>query len=655
MPLRLEHVYMAKSAPMSNRPRLRRAMLAAALEFVPPRIRNSILADEALRDTFGVTLDAVISFGEEKVAFQRSTLYAAVRAAAASARKSHKLRDQAGTEWVMVVRKVGDAPNIVLSAGTRTLHAPQFVLLTQMKRARNAFFGAESTRLNLPASSVSRWREILRKRPLADNELDQLLLELLRTPVARATLIRQQLAQQDISLDILVPKSLDYYEELIGRHSGEATIREYAEAVLAPHIRSLVAWNRIEGFKLALLLDSHPCVTDILARERLSPAEMNLIVGLSRDADAIARSSVLALAIRRPGGNRTLKENVRHLAERVAIQGEGGADEFALLFAAFVMVDGELAKSRLMAAKPPYWRRLAGLAQAALISRCIFSLSGDFTKMISWMRSVRLSEHFMQSFADLRTEPRWIAEFGVPRQLRHETAGRALIAALKHPEAVDRLGLHDLLLGDKPSSLKSQLNMTLVGLPGPLEGNSQPDAELGAKILRKIKKDLSAPSPGLTAFARLANMAFFCKLPVELLRLAAEAIRRVKYHLEFDGKREAFQSALAGLAIAAAICRSHELADELFVMIRNYRLFFRAELDIDAAFRVGMIACASRAELADWCKSVGTLITELGFGEIERAEALALSRLATELCNLVPELWATCGQGISALEAVATS
>jgi hypothetical protein len=197
-----------------------------------------------------------------------------------------------------------------------------------------------------------------------------------------------------------------------------------------------VTWNRVEGFKLALLLDSHPRVTDILAREKLSTADRNLIVALARDADAIARSSVLTLAIRRRRGYRSLKDNVGHLAERVTMQGEGSGDEFALLFAAFVMVDGELAKSRMMAAKPPYWRRLAGLAQAALISRCILSLGGDFTKLIAWMRSVRLSENFLQSFADLRTEPGWIAEFGVPRQLRHEIAGRALKAALERGETL---------------------------------------------------------------------------------------------------------------------------------------------------------------------------------------------------------------------------
>jgi hypothetical protein len=68
-----------------------------------------------------------------------------------------------------------------------------------------------------------------------------------------------------------------------------------------------------------------------------------------------------------------------------------------------------------------------------------------------------------------------------------------------------------------------------------------------------------------------------------------------------------------------------------------------------------MIACASRADLGDWCKCVGALIADLGFGELARDEAAALYQLVINLCDLVPELWAACGQGIAAIEAVGSS
>ena len=65
-----------------------------------------------------------------------------------------------------------------------------------------------------------------------------------------------------------------------------------------------------------------------------------------------------------------------------------------------------------------------------------------------------------------------------------------------------------------------------------------------------------------------------------------------------------------------------------------------------------MIACARRADLGDWCKCVGALIADLGFGELTLEEATGLHALVIDLCHIVPELWAACGQGIAAIEAV---
>jgi hypothetical protein len=109
------------------------------------------------------------------------------------------------------------------------------------------------------------------------------------------------------------------------------------------------------------------------------------------------------------------------------------------------------------------------------------------------------------------------------------------------------------------------------------------------------------------------------------------------------------------LATAAAVNRSHQLADELFIVIRSYRRFFRDELDLDAAFRIGMVACATRVDLGDWCKCVGALIADLGFGELAREEAAALHQVVICLCDLVPELWAARSEGTAAIEAVGSS
>jgi hypothetical protein len=640
---------------MKDEKRLRATMLMWSMDLVPPLIRDALLSDAALRRDYDLALDAVISFGAPKVAFKRSTLYAAVRAAGAAPGKPATVSDQAGVEWQAVVKTTEGAADLVLTSGKRILYASQLLLLTRMKTARNSFFEGEAARLNLPGPVTARWRKVLRKRPLADDEIDELMTEAFRTPVSMTSVIMEHLAQGDISVEMLVPRSLGYYEQLVGRHTGQATIKEYIAEVAVEHIRGLLTWRLKEGLQLAVLMDAHPGVTDILAEEAVSLQDLNKLALWAQGSDALARSSTLALAIRRLRGHVTLRANVSALAERLSGQGEKDKyDQFGMLSAAFVMVDGELAKTRVTASKPAYWRRLAAIAHASLISRCILATGSDLSSLIHWMRSARIREHLMQSYADLRMEPRWIAEFASPRQLKHEIAGRAVAAALKAQGAVEKLGLREVLIGDAPTSLNRQLRMPLVGLPGPLEGNVDPIAKLEPKILDQMRQDLGGPSPALSIYARVANTALFCTLPEDIPPLAAEAIRRAQYRFDAGESVETFQSTLGGLAILAAVTRNHSLADELFLLIRSYGHFLPDKLDPDAAFRVGMIACASRANLDEWCACVGRLISDLGFGELSRAEGSLLRVLVQDLCDFVPELWSTCGRGLAAMEAVAS-
>jgi hypothetical protein len=642
---------------MTYRKRDKAAMLMWCMDLRPPLIRDALLSDAALRRDYSLALDAVISFGAAKVSFKRSTLYAAVRAVGGGARaKPKKVTDQTGAKWEVSVRTTKETVDIVLASGTRILSASQFLLLTRMKGARIEFFKHESVRLNLPVAVARRWKKVLRQRPLGDDELDEVMTQVFRTPASMSSVITEHLAQGDISVEMLVPRSLGYYEQLVGRHAGQATIKEYVEEVAADHIHRLLTWRPIEGLQLALLMDAHPRVTETLAKEAMSAAELNKLALWAQGSDALARGSILALAIRRLRGHAILKTNVRALAERFS--GQGGLDkydQFGMLAATFVMVDGELAKTRIMSAKPAYWRRLAALAHASLINRCILSTPADLSKLIDWMRSARIREHLMRCYVDMRLEPRWIAEFAGPRQLKYEIAGRVLAAALNAQGSITKLGLGESLLGNASSSLKRQLKMPFANLPGPLEGNLDPVAQLEPTLLDQMRTDLAAARPALSVFARVANIALFCKLPEDIPRLLSEAIRRAQYRLDSEESVETFQSTLGGLATLAAVTRSHLLADELFILIRSYRHSLADKLDVDAAFRVGMIACASRVRLDEWCTCVGTLISDLGFGELHRDEASLLHALVGDLCDLVPELWSTCGRGLAAMEVVASS
>jgi hypothetical protein len=78
-------------------------------------------------------------------------------------------------------------------------------------------------------------------------------------------------------------------------------------------------------------------------------------------------------------------------------------------------------------------------------------------------------------------------------------------------------------------------------------------------------------------------------------------------------------------------------------------------LTIEDAFRIAIIACASRSELADWCKCLGDFMVDCAFQPITVEEATRLHSHLVHLCHLVPELWSTCGQAEAALQSVLMS
>jgi hypothetical protein len=86
--------------------------------------------------------------------------------------------------------------------------------------------------------------------------------------------------------------------------------------------------------------------------------------------------------------------------------------------------------------------------------------------------------------------------------------------------------------------------------------------------------------------------------------------------------------------------------------VRKYRRLYPAELGFESAFRIIMHGSASRVDLSAWCKCVGDALTELSFQDMAEDDAVRLHSHIVHLCEIVPELWATCGQAEAALRSV---
>lgn len=496
-------------------------MLVACLDhLMPPMIREELLSDARLRSEFALPVDITVKFLDVNVAFSRSKLFAAVRTAATKSGKPQKVSDVTGIEWEVTANTIKGTVEITTQSGPRRLRADHLLLLTNSKKARKAYFAQSAGRFNLPSAIQERWTKVLDKRPLSEDELDELTTEALRTPVAVADRILEHLRKGNISLEVLVPRTLDYYERLVGRVEGQTNIIEYTAEVATDHIRRLLAWRKPDGLRQALLMGSHARITDVLANEAVSATDFDELAKWAVTADPVARGVTLELSLRRSKDRTEIGASVRSVAEAFSGNGEKERyDPFQLLSAAFVMVDGELAKARVLVSKPAFWRRLAALAHGALITRCVLSIDADLSSFIDWMRAVRSEEYTIRCFADLRSEPRWLPDYGMSQQLKNEMGGRVLIAAKNAESATDELGLRDMFINDGPQSLKNHVNLALVELPGPLEGNIEPLRQITADQLDKMRKSLTESPSNLSSFTLLVNAAFFAKLPEDILAL----------------------------------------------------------------------------------------------------------------------------------------
>jgi hypothetical protein len=641
---------------MSRREYIRASVAIAATRLFPTTVRDAVISDVKFTEAFGLKADAIIRLGRDDLTFQRSAFFDAIRQAFDPRQEPVPVGNTRGETWEVRVLADKSPVQITLERGTTRLLVSHFGLLCPDKDVRLCTLLNDADNVCLSPEQIASWKELLEERAPTDDEVVLIQEDLKDTPVAVASIIRENLASGSVSLDVWVPRSFRYYERLVGQWESGLSLDGYAKQVAPRQFSDFLKWRGAEGLKLALLLAPQPDLRAALAEAEIGDDALGeVIFWLADKGDAMSCAAGIEIALPRLAGNDRLKEPLTRLLKAfVAGKPAANVDAIKLLSCLFLAVYGEIAHCRIHAAKPPFWRKLAAIAQASLIARCIVEIGGDATELTVWLQSVRFQRYWQQCLADLRVEPRWLPDFGLPRQLRNEICGRVWAAAAKLAQGVLEPELNELLLGDVDGSLTRRFNRMLACLPGPLEGGISAAGELPAEEVERIKGDLSSAKVSLTSVSGLANAAIVVRFPAELADMAGDAIARADYRIPHDDNT-AFVQHLVGLAAAAAITRSCKLADALLVLVRTYRHFHPNAMMIDHGLLIAMIACASRSELLDWCKCVGEFMIDCAFQPVTTEEATRLHSHLVYLCHLVPELWSTCGQAEAALRSVLMS
>ena len=637
---------------MSNIPYARAAMVQAALERLPPTIRNTLLEEKDFRDKYGFKTDDVIVLKGSDVSIEGSVLFSAIREVFSEVTE-RRLTDTDGREWTIKnAAKDGDPPTLVISADGQKINLPDFAALSPESAIRLRSLDEAASDLNLPAKAKDTWSNVLSERALEDEEIDQLHSEFRDTPVYAERSIRSDIEAGQSSIKSLVPASRRYYERLVGVYDGSKSIRNFARGTGRKFIEQIFKWRPYDGFLLSLFLSSHSAMTAEITIDHLGSEDLVRAFDLlEKQGDRLSQLGAIEVGLRTLPERPEIEPYIIRLVETVRDDNVEDSSKGLKLFSAlFILVDGVLSKTRLMSAEPPFYRRLASLSQAALIHRQL-ATSGVDDSFCEWAYSNQGEQYYMQTLADMRLEPRWDPEFSAALQMKADFFGRIMIAARNYEENIKNSALHDLILGAGPDSLPSRSEFPYPYYPGPLEGAEDPLNTSPADLSETIKTQLSAEEVGPSSFIALVYSARIFRVDTGQVELAAKALNLVNYQLTSLENQSQLLGILNGLATVAAVARSTALADELRILVRRYRRDSQHGFSIKEAMRICLVASASRKDLTHWREFVGDWLTELAFEELKGNEGSVLYSHLRCLRHAVPELWVSCARADAALMA----
>ena len=640
-----------------NAPHVRSALAQAALNLAPPLIRDTLLEDPNFHAEYGIAIDSTLSFGDSDISFQRSKLFNAIRKVLAGVSVT-EVADTEAQEWQLKnTSKKGELPNFLLSFGNRDISLPpSFVALSPDKDTRLLFLDKVASEFNLPTSASDRWYSILAENALEYDEVEAFNDEILDTPVEKVLSIQSDILERQNSISSLVPASRRYFERLVGEYDGSTSIHDYASNEGRKIFSQLSAWRPYDGFLFSLFLSSHSSLTAKINVDQLSNEDLvSAFDTLDKHGDRISQLGAIEVGFRVLPSRPDIEQALIHLIEKLRDDNVSGqASGFRVLSALFYLVDGELSRTRLFAAEPPFYRRLAALSQAALIHRQLVDLRVDVDKFSEWAFDNR-GGYYLQSLADMRLEPHWNPDLATASQMKAYFFGRIMFSADTYRQNITNNQIYDLVLGDGAGSLRSLSDFLYPWFPGPLEGTKDTQnilpAEVPEEVTEVIETQLGQKEVGPSSFIALVNFAPIYRIGTDQAELAATTLKRTNYQLQNIESKPQLVAILDGLAKVASVARSHILADELRILVRKYRHDAEYALSMGEVIKICLVAAASRADLNDWTEFVGNWLTELAFSDLKDDEGLEFHLCLKTLCHAAPELWVSCGRADAALMA----
>ena len=632
----------------------------AGLGLVPESLRDSMFQDGEFLDAFGLSLHAegIVGF-PDGISLKTTALFDAV-AKADRTNGTVAVCDEDAQEWHIGIDTDDEGVSCPqLSREGLAFSYPEGTLLLSDQSARERQFHDMADDAGLLESHREHWIRMLRERPLTNNEMGQVHRDLEDTPHRLMRRLRESLRGGETPPKLFVPESRRYYERLIGKVSDAENVREHAESGAQELITELIAWSPRNGFSLSLPLSSQAGYSAVIPIADLpGDAVREVYDALVANGDMLSRLAAVEIGLPLLLECPWLADPICDLVDTIRTEDpEAGDDGFSDLSRYFILADSEISHLGILRGAPYFYRRAASFAQATLIQRQLNVVGADPTDFRNWIDQHFSPRFYAQSLVDMRLAPRWHPELIHSVQLKQEFIGRILSAAEANKERLGDSRLAALLLSttEDADSLVSAAKFPKPCFSGPLEGNLPPPQGLPEDAKQVIDEQLSLPELTAKSFIATVNLANIYAIEEELTYRIAERLKSGKYHFHEIKNEEELTSLLPGLAFLAAVTRSHELADDVQILVRKYRRDPAHKISMTTACRTVFFAAAAYEDIEGWCGFIGGAVEDLTFGDLTKDEAGMLLSLIWRTCEAEPELWTRIGAAEAALSAYISS
>lgn len=607
--------------------------LAAAHAFhnLPDFLQIEVLDDELIQDDVGYTLETRIEMAG--TTFLRDDLLSAARKLYASPQRPVSVTDEQRRKWTLRTDAGDPHWPLLFAHKKKAMRVRGFLGLHRDAATRVSLLDAILTEQEIAPHVAGPWRDILAKRSLVAQESEELETLLDALPPRVSDQLQGSFARGSATISLLVPPMRAYWEHLAGP-GGSATLAAHLETWRGPADWS--AATPVAKASWSLLAASH---RQVLASRplTLSHAEWReLGKWVLTDADVLSMTGFIEAALPHAHADPELEEQILALVAKIeSLDPEDEAGPLFLFSSLAIFVEGELCRAGVLQDFPPWHRRMAAMAHAALLARGTFGQINTerFAKFCLEQRGWRFA---LQTLVDMRVEPRWRADYGLSAQLRHEFLGRIFNAAATMDREQLTPALESALLAEK-GSLRDRLVIPRALLPGPLEGAVSDELPpLAGEILTELEDVLCEDPVDVGLIRRLVNLEGVAKLPRDLCERATEKIRDLGARLLSNLATNDVYPHLLGLANLAASHRLPELAETVRMLVRLHRL--RTPLSLQEELQIALHASAASSNSDEWRKNVGEWTREIAYRVEDRDGAETVLSWLDGLSEIEPQL-----------------